>query len=172
MEVASQSVVALTWTLTDSRGEELDRLTDAVEFFVGGADLLATIDQALLGQQAGAELDLYLEPEQAFGDYDEKLVFLEARERFPQGVDEGMSFEGLPEGCSPDAPTGLFYTVTEIYPDHVVVDGNHPLAGISLRLKLKIVSVRAASAAEIAASSAGTAFFQLSPIAPGSASLH
>ena len=172
MEIGSQTIAALTWTLTDSMGEVLDELDEPVEFLVGGSDLLATIDEALLGHRAGEGLDLHLEPEQAFGDYNDKLVFLEARQRFPDGIEEGMSFEGLPEGCSPDAPTNLLYTVTEIYPDHVVVDGNHPLAGISLRLKLKVVSVRQASTQEIEAGSAGSTFFSLPAMMPGSATRH
>lgn len=172
MEIGPHCVVALTWTLLDSQGEVLDQLSDPVEFLLGGGDLLAKIDEALQGQRAGAKLDLYLEPEQAFGDYDEKLVFLEARQRFPAETEEGMGFEGLPEGCSPDAPAGLFYTVTEIYPEHVVVDGNHPLAGIALRLKLKVAAVREASLDEISAGTLGLALFQVPPTAPGSPSLH
>ena len=73
MEIGSQTIAALTWTLTDSMGEVLDELDEPVEFLVGGSDLLATIDEALLGHRAGEDLDLHLEPEQAFGDYNDKL---------------------------------------------------------------------------------------------------
>ncbi len=172
MEITHECVVALTWTMLDSVGEVLDERSDPIEFLVGDGDLLEKIDESLQGHRAGAELDVYLEPEQAFGDYDAKLVFLEERRRFPPGIEEGMTLEGLPEGCSADAPAGLIYTLTEIYPDHVVVDGNHPLAGIALRLKLKVAAVRAASADEISAGSAGAGFFRLLPIAPRSSSLH
>ena len=61
-----------------------------------------------------------------------------------------MHFEGLPEGsATPDMPADVIYTVTEIYPSHVVLDGNHPLAGIALRLHLKVRDVREATADEI-----------------------
>lgn len=56
-------------------------------------------------------------------------------------------------------------TVTDIYPEHVVLDGNHPLAGIALRLLLKVKSVRAATEDEISAGSAGARFFRTSPLA-------
>lgn len=161
MQVTPQCVVALTWTLKDTLGEVLDELDDPVEFLVGGNDLLAKIEQALQGHVAGDKLDLHLEPEEAFGDYDEQLVFLEDRKIFPAELEEGMTFEQLPEGAKSDAKKGTLFTVTEIYPDHVVVDGNHPLAGIAIRLQMKIEDVREATEEEVGRGSAGTGFFRL-----------
>lgn len=167
MEITKQCVVALTWTLKDTLGEVLDELTEPVEFLVGGEDLLARIEEALQGHEAGDQLDLHLEPEEAFGDYNEQLVFLEPRGLFPAELDEGMTFEGLPAGGNPDAPRELLYTVTEIYPEHVVLDANHPLAGIAIRLRLKVERVREASEDEIGRGSAGTGFFKVQREAPG-----
>ena len=105
MEVNSQCVVALTWTLKDTLGEVLDTLPDPVEFLVGGGDLLPKIEEALQGHEPGDRLDLHLEPQDAFGDYDEQLVFLEPRKLFPRELEEGMTYEGLPPGAtSKDAP--------------------------------------------------------------------
>ena len=98
MEITPNCVVALTWTLKDTMGEELDRLDDPVEFLVGGNDLLAKVEEALQGHEPGERIDLHLEPEEAFGDYDEQLVFLEPRSVFPKELEEGMTFEGLPQG--------------------------------------------------------------------------
>ena len=160
MEITSQCVVALTWTLKDTLGEELDQLDEPVEFLVGGKDLLAKIEEALQGHEPGDRVDLHLEPEDAFGDYDEQLVFLEPREVFPAEIEEGVTFEGLPPGAtSKDAPAGVIYTVTEVYPEHVVLDGNHPLAGIALRLHLKVEGVREATDEEVGAGALGAGFF-------------
>ena len=162
MEITSSCVVALTWTLKDTLGEELDRLEEPVEFLVGGNDLLARIEEALQGHEAGDRLDLHLEPEDAFGDYDEQLVFLEPRGIFPQELDEGMTYEGLPAGAtSAEAPANAIFTVTEIYPEHVVLDANHPLAGIALRLHLQVEAVREASEEEVRAGTLGTGFFRV-----------
>lgn len=161
MKVTPQCVVSLTWTLKDTLGETLDELTEPVEFLVGGRDLLETIDQALQDHQAGDTLELHLEPEQAFGDYDDQLLFLEPRTAFPAELEEGMAFEGLPPGCNPDAPKDRLFFVSEIYPDHVVMDANHPLAGIALRVHLKIHPVREAKEEEIGQGSLGTGFFRL-----------
>jgi len=171
-EVTPQCVVALTWTLKDTLGEVLDVLDEPVEFYVGGNDLLARIEQALQGHGRGARIELHLEPEDAFGDYDEQLVFLADRQAFPQTLEEGLTFEQLPAGAVADAPAGYLYTVTEIYPEHVVIDGNHPLAGIALRLSLRIESVRQATEEEVGRGSAGTGFFRFEPMAPGGPQLH
>jgi FKBP-type peptidyl-prolyl cis-trans isomerase SlyD len=172
MEITQQCVVALTWTLKDTLGEVLDELTEPVEFLVGGEDLLARIEQALQGHEAGETIDLHLEPEEAFGDYDERLVHLEPRQLFPPEIEEGMTFEGLPPGGNPEAPRDVLYTATEIYPEHVVLDGNHPLAGIAIRLHLKVERVREATEDEIGRGSAGAGFFKVPRAASNGPTLH
>jgi FKBP-type peptidyl-prolyl cis-trans isomerase SlyD len=172
MEITQQCVVGLTWTLKDTLGETLDVLDEPVEFVVGGTDLFARIEEALQGHAVGARVDLHLEPEEAFGDYNEQLVFLEPRALFPAELEEGMPFEGLPAGANPQAPSDILYTVTDVYPDHVVLDGNHPLAGIAIRLHLTVASVREATETEIGRGSAGTGFFKVQAQAPGGTSLH
>jgi FKBP-type peptidyl-prolyl cis-trans isomerase SlyD len=174
MEITQQCVVGLTWTLKDTLGEVLDELDEPVEFLLGGDDLLDKIEEALQGHNIGAQLDLHLEPEEAFGDYDENKVFLEDRQRFPKELEEGHTLEGhaLPAGCNPDAPRDLLYTVTDIYPEHVVLDGNHPLAGIAIRIHIEVKSVREATEEEMARGSAGTGFFKIEPQAPGGGLLH
>ncbi len=172
MEITPQCVVALTWTLKDTLGETLDVLDDPVEFVVGGADLLARIEEALQGHVAGDSVDLHLEPEEAFGDYNEQLVFLEPRALFPAELEEGMTFEGLPEGANAAAPKDVLYTVTDIYPEHVVLDGNHPLAGIAIRLQVRVESVREATEEEIGSGTAGTGFFKVQTSGPEGGLLH
>lgn len=177
MEISQHCVVALTWTLKDTLGEELDVLDDPVEFLMGGQDLLPVLEEALMGHEVGAMLELQIEPEQAFGDFNDKLLFLEPRKLFPPELQAGQTMEGfaLPEGCNPDAPKDALYTVTDIYPEHVVLDANHPLAGIAIRIKLRVEAVREASDDEITRGSAGTGFFRIQPFHaehPGDDTLH
>jgi FKBP-type peptidyl-prolyl cis-trans isomerase SlyD len=150
MQISAPCVVSLTWKLNDGQNRPIDVLADPVEFFYGGDDLLGKVEEALEGHTAGAELQLHLEPEHAFGDYKAELVCFEKRTLFPAALETGMAFEGLPAGAAtPDMPAEAIYVVTEIYPDHVVLDGNHPLAGMSLRLAMKVEDVREATPAEI-----------------------
>lgn len=161
--ITPNSVVALTWTLKDMQGEVLDTLDEAVEFFLGGDDLLPSIVAALLHHRAGDTLQLHLEPEHAFGDYDENLVFVEPRSGFPSELEEGMVFEAhaLPDSGNGSLPPDALYVVTDIYPEHVILDGNHPLAGIGLELELHIERVRAATPEEAERGTAGTGFFRI-----------
>ena len=160
MKISEQCVVSLSWTLKDTLGETLDVLEEPVEFLVGGSDLLDSLEQALIGRRAGEAVQLQLEPEQAFGDYDDALLFLEPRHLFPDELESGMGFEGLPAGCNAAAPKDRLYFVSDIYPDHVVMDGNHPLAGIALRISLKVHAVRDATLDEIGRGTLGTGFFR------------
>jgi FKBP-type peptidyl-prolyl cis-trans isomerase SlyD len=175
MEITEHCVVALTWVLSDTLGEELDVLDEPVEFVVGGKDLLPAIEEALQGHGPGAVVQLQIEPEQAFGDFNEQLLFLEPRALFPAELEVGLTIEGsaLPAGCNPDAPRDALFTVTDIYPEHVVLDANHPLAGIAIRLRIRVEDVREASTQERERGSAGTGFFRIEPLdSPGGATLH
>ena len=164
MIIASPCVVSLTWRLEDAQGQLIDELDTPMEFLVGGEDLLPKVEQTLLDQAAGFEANLHLEPEHAFGDYDADLVFFEPRDIFPAEVSPGMQFDGPPEGAStPDLPREAIYTVTEVYDQHVVLDGNHPFAGMALRYHLKVLDIRAANEEEKAQGAAAQSLFSIAP---------
>jgi FKBP-type peptidyl-prolyl cis-trans isomerase SlyD len=173
MLIAPPCVVTLTWTLTDAQNRPIDALDTPTEFLFGGSDLLAGIEDAIAGQAAGFETRVQLEPEQAFGDYRSELVCFEPRALFPAELEIGMAFEGLPPGHqSQGMPEGEIYLVTEIYPEHVVLDGNHPLAGIALRLDLTVRDVREATGDEIEAGTVGSSAFTVLNTAPPDSPLH
>ena len=173
MLITTPCVVSLTWKLQDTQGHLIDELQDPVEFFFGGDDLLAKVEEALTDQATGFTAMLHLEPEHAFGDYDPELVFFEERSIFPDAIEVGMQFDGLPPGATTQGlPPEAIYTVTEVYPGHVVLDGNHPLAGIALRLDLAVRDVREATEAEIEAGSVGQPVFTVMNTAPSGPSLH
>ena len=83
---------------------------------------------------------MQLEPEDAFGDYDADLVRLEPAERYGEGIAAGMEV----------AEDGGLYIVTDVADGKVVLDGNHPLAGMALRFAVEILAVRTAKPEEIA----------------------
>jgi FKBP-type peptidyl-prolyl cis-trans isomerase SlyD len=173
MLISTPCVVSLTWKLQDTLGNSIDELQDPVEFFYGGDDLLAKVEEALADREPGYAATLHLEPEHAFGEYDPALVFFEARSVFTEEVEVGMQFDGLPPGATTQGmPADAVYTVTEVYPDHVVLDGNHPLAGIALRLDMIVRDVRAATEEEIEAGSVGQPVFTVMNTAPSGTQLH
>ncbi len=173
MHITTPCVVSLTWKLQDTLGNLIDELADPVEFFFGGDDLLAKVEEALTDQASGFTTTLHLEPEHAFGEYQSALVFFEERSIFPDTVEVGMQFDGPPPGAvTPDMPKEAVYTVTEVYPGHVVLDGNHPLAGIALRLDLTVCDVRPAAEEEIEARSVGQPVFTVMNTVPSGSALH
>lgn len=173
MLIQAPCVVSLVWRLEDAQGQLIDELAEPVEFLVGGDDLLPKVEEALMDQEAGFQAELHLEPENAFGDYNPALVFFEHSDVFDVEVTPGMQFEGPPAGAvTPNMPADAIYTVTEVYPEHVVLDGNHPLAGIALRLSLTVRDVRQASPAEIEAGSVGEPALTVLRTAPSGDTLH
>jgi FKBP-type peptidyl-prolyl cis-trans isomerase SlyD len=173
MIISSPCVVSLMWRLEDAQGQLIDELAEPMEFLLGGDDLLAKVEETLIGQTTGFEANLNLEPDQAFGDYHAELVFFETRDIFPQEVSEGMQFDGPPEGSTtPDLPQDAIYTVTEVYDTHVVLDGNHPLAGLALRLDLKVCDVRKATEEEIEQGSVSESPLSVTQVAPPDETIH
>ena len=146
MQIAPDRVVKLQYELRDSDGELLEKTDEALEYLHGGHQgMFPRIEEALEGKSAGETCDVYLQPADAFGDYDESLVQIEPRDKFPQDLEVGMRFEG---GAG-DGDRTLVYTVTDIADGKVVVDGNHPLAGMALRFQGTVESVRAATDEEL-----------------------
>jgi len=173
MQISAPCVVSLTWRLADAQGQDIDELDDPVEFFFGGHDLLAKVEESLAGHETGYATTLHLEPEHAFGDYNPELVFFEARSLFPEAIEPGMQFDGPPPGSTtPGIDPEAIYTVTEVYPGHVVLDGNHPLAGIALRLAMTVRDVREATEDEIATGSVGGPAVTVFDTAPPGTRLH
>ena len=173
MLIIAPCVVTLTWRLEDTQGNLIDELAEPLEFFYGGEDLLEKVEEALADQDAGFHAVLHLEPEHAFGDYDPALVFFEASADLPEGMEVGMQFDGPQPGAkTPGMPASAIYTVTEVYPEHVVLDGNHPLAGIARRLALTVRDVREAREEEIEAGSVGSSAFTVLNTAPPDTPLH
>lgn len=164
MIIQAPCVVGLVWFLRDAQNRPIDELTEPTEFFFGGDDLLPKVEEVLQGKAVGDEVDVHLEPEHAFGEYDTALVCFEPRALFPEATEPGMQFEGLPAGSTtPGMPSEAIYTVTEVYPEHVVLDGNHPLAGMALRLHIKVCSARPPSEEEAQARSLGHSEVSLAP---------
>ncbi len=147
MKIAKDTIVSLDVELADLWGNVLERSDQPVDYLHGGYDdLLPAVEAALEGKQTGARLELRLEPEDAFGDYDATLLRIEERARFPETLDVGMRFEGVP-GEGVDA---TIYRVTDIAAGKVVLDANHPYAGVAVKFTCKVRNVRRATAEEIA----------------------
>jgi len=147
MEVARNTVVSLDVELADLWGNLIQRSEAPVHYLHGGYDdIVPALERALEGKRPGDKLTLRLEPEEAFGEYDDGLLRVEPLAQFPSALAVGMQFEGIPGG----EQDGVIYSVTDIADERVVLDGNHPLAGIAIEFRCTVRDVRPAVAREIA----------------------
>jgi FKBP-type peptidyl-prolyl cis-trans isomerase SlyD len=132
-------VVGVRMGLADAQGVELSPPAEISYLHGGYGEMLPALERALEGKGAGEAVRLQLEPDQAFGDYDPQLLRVEPLGRYGEGVTLGMQIE----------EDGRLYTVTEIAGGSVVLDANHPLAGMALRFSLVILAVRSATKEEM-----------------------
>ena len=150
MKIGKNTVVTVLYTLSDAQGNVIEEGSEPMIYLHGGYEnTLPKIEEALEGKQVGYKAEIQLEPDDAFGEYDADLVKVEPRSRLPSPIEVGMQFEGMPDQDEED-DDGMIFTVTDIADDKVVLDGNHPLAGMALRFSLDVTEVRAATAEEIA----------------------
>ncbi len=148
MQITKDTVVTLTYELMDSDGNPLAETGTDLSYLHGGyGGIFPLVEEGLAGKAPGEEFSASLQPEDAFGDYDENLIRIEPKNVFPANIEVGMQFEGLPQGDDDDR--WVVYTVTDIAEDKVVIDGNHPLAGERLLFKCLVKEVRSATADEI-----------------------
>lgn len=148
MTIQDNKVVSLNYTLRDDDGNILDRCQDASFVYLHGAgNILPGLERAIAGKQVGDSVNVSLAPEDAYGARDEAKTQSVPREMFDDSVDieAGMQFHA-------EGPNGehLVVTVVEVDEQSVTVDGNHPMAGISLNFEVEVMGIRDASAEELA----------------------
>jgi FKBP-type peptidyl-prolyl cis-trans isomerase SlyD len=154
MDIAKDRVVRVDVQLSDLWGNVIQEAGEPMLYLHGGYDnIVPAVEAVLEGKRAGDRVEVQVEPEDAFGDYDEMLLRVEPRASFPDDLEIGMQFEGIPgaeeEDVDDDDDSPRVYIVTDIAEDKVVLDGNHPLAGIALKFDCRVIEVRAATDAEL-----------------------
>jgi FKBP-type peptidyl-prolyl cis-trans isomerase SlyD len=158
MKIEKNTIVSLRYKLTDAQNNVIEEPDSPMVYLHGGYEgTFPKIETLLDGQDIGYEATIQLEPSEAFGEYDPELLKIEPRTRFPEPLEIGMQFEGVPdaeqesdlaeEPDSDDEP--LIYTVTDVADSQVVLDGNHPLAGMALRFWVQVEDIRSATEDEI-----------------------
>lgn len=147
MKIVKDTVVTVRYKLSDAQDNLIEESHEPMVYLHGGYEnTLPKIEEALEGKEAGYDTVIQVEPADAFGEYDASLVKIESRGNLPTPIEVGMQFEGTPDDNEDET---TIFTVTDIADDKVVLDGNHPLAGMALRFALNVTEVRAATAEEI-----------------------
>jgi len=146
--VADNVAVTIEYTLRDDDGNVLDtsRGRSPMVYLHGHGNLIPGLERELAGQAAGAQLNVSIDPVDAYGEHDPDKVQQVPRAAFVgiDSIEAGMQFQA-------DGPGGrTVVTVSAIEDDTVIVDGNHPLAGKTLHFEVEIEALRAATEEEIA----------------------
>lgn len=140
-------MVSIHYTLTDNNGSVLDSSAgrQPLTYLQGVGQLIPGMEEGLEGKSAGEKLNLKISPEKGYGIKDENLIQQVPISAFGgQEVKAGMQFE------AGNDQQRYIVTITQVENDTVTVDGNHPLAGLELNFDVELLSVRAATADEIA----------------------
>ena len=148
MKVAKEKVVAIDYELTDSAGTVLDTSQEGgpLSYLHGVGGLLPALEVKLEGKTAGDSFSVVLAPEDGYGARDESLRQEVSRQEFADVPDlaVGMQFR-----VSGDENLPVF-TVVEVDEQMVTIDGNHPLADVTLHFDVTVRDVRDATEDEIA----------------------
>ena len=152
MEIKENTVVSIDYTLTGDDGQVIDTSAgrEPLVYLHGHGNIIPGLEKAIQGKTSGDELDVSIQPEEAYGPYREELVQDVPRSAFDgvERVEPGMSFH------AESAAGPMTVIVREVGDDTVKVDGNHMLAGQVLNFQVEIKDVRAATKDEVQQGSA------------------
>lgn len=148
MNIEKNSVVTLHYEMFDADNQLIDKTEEEPLIYLHGGydDIFPLVEEALQGKTKGDEIEITLDPEDAFGEQETDLIRIEPVDVFPVPVEVGMMFEA----DDPETGEVIVYRITDVADGKAVVDGNHPLAGMRLRFKATVNDVRAATAEELA----------------------
>ncbi len=148
MTVERNRVVLIEYTLTGEDGEVIDtsRGDEPLAYVHGSGTLVEAVEAALEGKGPKDAVSLTLPPEKAYGVRDDSIVFTIPRSQFPADEEPEVGEQVMVQG---DDGEGRVVTIADMNDNEVTLDGNHPLAGLTLRFDVEIVSVREATPEEI-----------------------
>ncbi|HOJ64481.1 MAG TPA: peptidylprolyl isomerase [Spirochaetota bacterium] len=140
-------IVSVAYKAKLNNGEIFDS-TDSQNpliFKVGDNRLLQKFEEAVIGMKKGETKTIYLKCEDAYGQYDEFLVFDVDKSMFP----ENMTIElGEPIQLRMTDGTYGIAIIKEIKDQTVILDANHPLAGKDINFDITIVGINNVSEEE------------------------
>lgn len=149
MEVAAKRVVSINFSLENDKGELLDSSpTDTPLVYLHGADgILPALERGLEGKCKGDEFNVTITPDDGFGPREAGLIAQVPRENFPEGeeISVGMQLQAQ----NPESGETRTMIITAITSESVTVDGNHPLAGMTLCFAGTVHEVRDATPEEL-----------------------
>ena len=144
MNIFANTAVTISFKLFDAENKLIEESPEPVQYLHGGhSAIFPKVEEALNNKKAGDSVSVTLDPEDAFGEYDAKLVRMENVSDLPPDVTIGGYLVAEQDGNE------VVWRVTDIADGKAVLDANHELAGQRLRFEAKVIEVRPATADEI-----------------------
>lgn len=147
MEIKDQLVASIHYTLKDDEGTVIDSSADQepLHYLHGAQNIVPGLEKELTGKRIGDKLQVVVQPEEGYGEYDAALIQAVPRTMF-SGVDDikvGMEFHAQTQ-------QGMqVVEVVEVEEESITINGNHPLAGKILYFDIEITAIREATADEL-----------------------
>jgi len=147
MKIAKDKVVSIDYTLTNDNGQVLDTSDgrEPLAYLHGHGNIIPGLEEELTGKEAGDKMDVTVPPEKAYGARNEQLMVQVDKSQFDPNVElkPGMEFQ------TQDQNGVHYFRLDKIMGDTVLLDGNHPLAGETLKFAVEIKDVREATKEEL-----------------------
>lgn len=147
MQITKHQVVSIHYTLKDDEGNLVDSSegSEPLVYLHGESNIIPGLEVALEGKSVGDDLSVRVAPQDGYGERDDSRQETVPADMFGgQEVTVGAQFH-----AEDDNGGGITVTVVAVNDEGVVIDANHPLAGLHLNFDVKVVDIRGASAEEI-----------------------
>ncbi|KZN52508.1 FKBP-type peptidyl-prolyl cis-trans isomerase [Pseudoalteromonas luteoviolacea] len=147
MKIAQNAVVKMHYAVLDDDQNTIDNTFDEepLEFIIGTGFLIEGLENALIDKQAGDKISVTVKPEEGYGERNDNLT-----QAVPKSMFEGIDVEvGMQFRATTDEGEQAVIVIG-VEDDEVIVDGNHPLSGLTLHFDVEILDVREATADELA----------------------
>ena len=144
MKIENNCVVGFHYTVSE---EQLGELAGSVGdepllYLHGHKNIVPGLESAMEGRESGERFQVTLNPDDAYGAYDNNKVTVIDRQSFAALPDIQVGMH-----CQVENEQGQLQLVTilEIGDDEVAIDTNHPYAGKTLTFDVEITAVRKAT---------------------------
>ena len=139
--VENGDMVSVHYTGTFEDGSKFDSSHDrnqALDFQVGAGQMIAGFDAGVVGMKIGDKKSLTLEPNQAYGEYDENKTQTMRKKDMVSFENAGIKIE-----AGSELPTQFWvFKIKEVQWDDVIIDINHALAGKTLHFDIELVDIK------------------------------
>ena len=148
-EIQNNNVVDIEYTLTDPNGELLDTSKERgpLTYIQGKANIIPGLESEMVGKKLGDSFKVTVTPENAYGNRDEALIQSVPKAQFGEDAEKVNVGDQVQVQAQDGSP--MYVMAVEVNDNEIVLDANHPLAGMTLNFDVEVVGIREATKEEL-----------------------